>query len=153
MLKVLLVIGVVGIIGLALWTSSKMKVTSQSVPISSESSPSNQTVMATYQGMLPCGDCSGIETTLILYQDPETKNPTTYQMTSVYTGKNVSPLVENGSWSIIGGQGVNRNSVIYKLILTTGSIQNFLKTNDSLELLDSGLDALPNSIPSKLYLK
>lgn len=146
------VIGVLAlaVIGLLVWgVGQKMKVDSkQSL---SESTMTTETGRTTYSGTLPCGDCSGIETTLVLYQN-EDKQPTTYKMTSIYTGKNVDPLVENGKWTIESGQGAYHSETIYKLSSEAGSEQNFILSNDSLQLLDGSGNRLPGSLPSTLEL-
>ena len=46
----------------------------------------------TYVGILPCGDCEGIKTTVSLFYDG------TYNRTLEYLGKNGSPFKENGKF-------------------------------------------------------
>lgn len=63
--------------------------------------PANPTAQKiTYQGMLPCADCSGIRTTLTLYRD-QYNNPTRFELREEYlNGSKVDMnAVERGDWS------------------------------------------------------
>lgn len=55
-------------------------------------------IAGTYKGLLPCADCEGIETVIILKDDK------TYEITSLYIGTkgNGEEFVEQGSWEING---------------------------------------------------
>lgn len=52
----------------------------------------------TYQGVLPCADCEGIKTTVVLLDDE------TYRMQSVYLGREGGPFTEEGqlTWNEAG---------------------------------------------------
>lgn len=58
----------------------------------------------TYTGILPCADCSGIQTTLTLSGNQ------TYTVTSVYLGRNAS-FTEKGAWQ----QMEKNNMQVYQL--------------------------------------
>lgn len=45
-----------------------------------------------YSGTIPCADCAGIETTLILFPD------NTYELSSIYLDKNKEYFIEQGSF-------------------------------------------------------
>lgn len=49
-------------------------------------------IFGTFQGVLPCADCAGINTTLVLQENG------TYQLTQEYSGKGT--FIENGNWKI-----------------------------------------------------
>ncbi|MEQ3636857.1 copper resistance protein NlpE N-terminal domain-containing protein [Alcanivorax sp.] len=53
-----------------------------------------------YNGMLPCGDCSGIRTTLTLYRD-QYNNPTRFELREEYMSGSTVKLntVERGDWT------------------------------------------------------
>jgi uncharacterized lipoprotein NlpE involved in copper resistance len=53
----------------------------------------------TYQGVLPCADCEGIDTELVLNEDG------TFKRTMTYLGKEGEPVVNEGSftWTADGG--------------------------------------------------
>ncbi|MCK9505167.1 MAG: copper resistance protein NlpE [Porticoccaceae bacterium] len=74
----------------------------------------------TYQGVLPCASCPGIETTLVLNSDQR------YQLTRYYRDEKDSPFQETGSfaWDSSGGE----------IILQDGS--RYLVGENQLFLLD-----------------
>lgn len=49
----------------------------------------------TWKGTLPCADCAGIETKLMLYAKPKT-----YVLEETYQGKS-DPIRHNGNWSLL----------------------------------------------------
>lgn len=52
-------------------------------------------VAGTYSGVLPCADCPGIETTLVLNSNE------TYRLETKYQGKNTEmPFVIEGNWAL-----------------------------------------------------
>lgn len=53
-------------------------------------------IAGVYKGVLPCADCEGIETTIVLKDDK------TYEITSLYLGTkgNAEEFVEQGQWEI-----------------------------------------------------
>lgn len=51
-----------------------------------------------YSGTLPCTDCPGIETTLTLYYDANTKQPIKYFLNETYLGQ-TSPLSSQGRFT------------------------------------------------------
>lgn len=55
---------------------------------------------ATFKGTLPCADCSGIESTLVLYRNKQGQ-PARYQLTEKYLGgKQALTVIERGDWVI-----------------------------------------------------
>src|SRR5512139_526001 len=59
-----------------------------------------------YDGVLPCADCAGIRTELTLSQNPQTSEPTTYELTETYLGtmsQEEKPVTTRGRWSIVKG--------------------------------------------------
>lgn len=70
----------------------------------SEEVAANASVAVTYEGTLPCADCEGLHTSLVLDPSPDDQ-PTewigsTYHMTETYLGKSVPPIVTQGTWII-----------------------------------------------------
>ncbi|MDX1805300.1 MAG: copper resistance protein NlpE N-terminal domain-containing protein [Alcanivorax sp.] len=62
--------------------------------------PANPTAQkTTYSGMLPCADCSGIRTTLVLYRD-QFANPTRFELREEYLKGSTVTLsaIERGDW-------------------------------------------------------
>jgi copper homeostasis protein (lipoprotein) len=58
-----------------------------------------------YWGVLPCADCSGIRTELMLVQDPKTGEPQTYELTETHlkVAGEEKPNVTRGKWTIARG--------------------------------------------------
>jgi heat shock protein HslJ len=48
----------------------------------------------TYLGTIPCADCNGIETILILHKDQ------TYSLSSIYRGKSTEPVLREGKFTL-----------------------------------------------------
>jgi inhibitor of cysteine peptidase len=105
-----------------------------------------------YRGLLPCADCSGIETNLWLYAKRQNEfADTSYKMTFVYQGKGRS-FDETGTWLVSGGSPDDKDAVVYQLKATgSGSVQNFLQANDrELIMLDAERRRLPLQLPATL---
>ena len=79
-------------------TDSVVTTTNDSIPVGDNSNNSLDWA-GTYEGELPCADCDGIKTTLVLNADD------TYTLTSEYAGKN-EKTEEQGkvTWSADGNQ-------------------------------------------------
>ena len=56
----------------------------------------NKNFYGTYEGTLPCADCSGIRTTLKINSD------TTYELRSEYLGRKDGVFEESGIYNIVG---------------------------------------------------
>ncbi|MDP5188405.1 copper resistance protein NlpE [Rheinheimera baltica] len=69
------------------------KVNSIIVPDSEHSARNSLDWVGTYEGMLPCADCEGINTTVVLAAD------FSYQLTRVYVGKDAMALNSRGQFS------------------------------------------------------
>jgi len=52
-----------------------------------------QAILGTYSGTLPCADCGGIQTELILNED------SSYKLTKKYVGKNERAFENSGNWT------------------------------------------------------
>lgn len=84
-----------------------------------------QQVPGTYEGTLPCADCEGIQFQLVLRDDEH------YQSSSIYLGKNETPFIDSGTWSIAD------DSVVVLGDQHTDSQQSFVvETNGTLRMLD-----------------
>jgi inhibitor of cysteine peptidase len=104
-----------------------------------------------YRGLLPCADCSGIETDLWLYaKDPKELVDTGYKMTMVYQGKGTS-FEETGTWSVSHGTPDNKDAIVYQLKAANGSVQQFLHAGArKLIMLDAEGRRLPATLPTTL---
>lgn len=85
-----------------------------------------------YKGTLPCADCTGIETTLILYSD------NTYKEVYIYRDRN-QQFIEKGTWKKIRGIPADPKAIVYQLTKTDGGnhVTFYLVRDNQLIGLDS----------------
>lgn len=96
-------------------------------------------VQGIFEGLVPCGDCSGIETKVQLYPDMM------YRTEMTYKGKSDTPVVTSGKYS------VDENGVILLGEEPTGYNQ-FIFVTDHLVLLDMYGQTIDGSLAEKYYL-
>jgi copper homeostasis protein (lipoprotein) len=111
------------------------------------SNPAMQLV-AQYRGVLPCADCPGIDTTLLLLaMSPKDLAHTSYILKRKYQERPTT-MSENGTWSIVRGTPDNSDAIVYQLKPRDGGQPtNFLKVSDN-EILQ--LDSERRRIDSQL---
>jgi copper homeostasis protein (lipoprotein) len=69
-----------------------------------------------YEGLLPCADCEGIETVLKIYQGDGTIESHTFELTTVYKGKQPEKkIVVEGSYNLERGLEKDQDGTIYVL--------------------------------------
>lgn len=68
-----------------------------------------------YEGILPCGDCSGIETVLKIYQGDGTMESHKFELTSIYKGKPHKNFVDHGNFNLERGLEDDPDGTIYVL--------------------------------------
>lgn len=69
-----------------------------------------------YEGVLPCADCSGIQTVLKIYQGDGTMESHKFELTSTYQGKEPGNVfVQKGNFNTEKGVGNDKNGTIYVL--------------------------------------
>lgn len=109
-----------------------------------ETNQNGDTVYAVYENKLPCFDkgCTKLKFALAIYQNSQTKLPSTYMMARVYVAKD-----ENGRITNSGNISISKSTISDAIItvynLTTGApddFKHFWKINDSLIfILDNNL--------------
>jgi copper homeostasis protein (lipoprotein) len=71
-------------------------------------------VLGTWQGTTPCADCSGIITTLTLYQKaPNDFTDAVYRLHLKYIDR--GSFTSYGSWTVLRGMPGNANATLYQL--------------------------------------
>lgn len=65
------------------------------------SPPPVKSKVATYDGTLPCADCAGIKTHLVLQHDALGRN--SYVLNEIYNGKAPQPFMSAGRWTLSVG--------------------------------------------------
>lgn len=69
-----------------------------------------------YEGILPCADCSGIETVLKIYQGDGTMESHKFELTSIYKGKgDKKSFKQTGNFNIERGLEKDPDGTIYIL--------------------------------------
>jgi copper homeostasis protein (lipoprotein) len=129
---------------------------STSIQSSPSASPDNAAASSykwgTFSGTMPCGDCSGITTTLALSSAGPGIDMGAYTMTMVYQGKSVEPFISKGDWTVNRGMPGNANATVIVLDETGSNQQQpqyFLRVGeDKLQMLDADQKPLPASLPS-----
>ncbi len=94
--------------------------------------------MGTFTGTLPCSDCQGISTELVLNASGSNR---TFNMKQVYQGRpaDKSMVTSSGKWFLAKGNKQNSDAVILQLIPTAGNIDPmyFLQVSEAeVKLLD-----------------
>jgi predicted secreted protein len=89
------------------------------VHIASGAPPAGTAILfGTYKGILPCGDCSGLDTVLRLYA--KGKYDTTYAFyvrTQIYRGAPHGDVVltDRGDWALLRGDATDPDATVYQL--------------------------------------
>src|SRR5580765_6726100 len=112
-------------------------------------------LIARYRGMLPCADCSGIDTELALYaKSPNEIANTRYVLKRTYQ-KGRGPgksFAESGTWTLMRGTPDDPDATVYQLKDNkTGDLTNFLKVGaNQLEQLDKEQRRIDSKVKFKL---
>lgn len=95
-----------------------------------------------FVGVLPCDDCDGIRTELLLRSDG------TFRLTETYLGRIASrPVVEVGQWTTLRGNARDLDAVVYRINhdkLTTA--RNYLLLPDgNIKQVDENQEEFPSA--------
>ena len=119
------------------------------------STPGPTQLIARYRGLLPCADCSGIDTELALYaKSPNEIENTRYVLKRTYL-KGKSPgksFAESGTWLLMRGTPDNPDATVYQVKDNkTGELTNFLKVGaNQIEPLDKDQRRIESKLNYKL---
>jgi copper homeostasis protein (lipoprotein) len=95
-------------------------------------------VSQTFAGTLPCADCSGLQTELILTQTIPNAWHGTFKMKQIYEGKSVNPLLTTGTWEMSQGSPSDSQAKILELKTETEQPEYWLVVdNNTIQMLDS----------------
>jgi inhibitor of cysteine peptidase len=106
-----------------------------------------------YFGMMPCADCSGIRTFLVLNQNSQGA-PLNFTMHETYVGRPAAgSRTTVGTWAIVHGDATDKNATVYQLHPhgSTAAI-NLVKVDNALHMLGGDMTELPASVPHTLKL-
>ena len=98
----------------------------------------NTQISVAYKGTLPCADCPGLDTELILKKAIVDSIDGTFVMKETYLERDVASIISQGTWKTIFSSSKGKPIVIYELNSgSPDSIQYFLKaSDDELKMLD-----------------
>lgn len=139
-----------GLIGLVLIVGAYYLMTKQQTNQSGQPQMPQETDQITstqvFQGILPCADCSGLNTSLTLNPD------NTYSLSEIYQGKNDDePFITTGTWQNETGTPQNPNQEVLALTTSNGNVSYYAWTNEfTLTSLDQ--DKNPIDAPFNLSL-
>lgn len=97
-----------------------------------------------YKGTLPCADCPGLDTEIILKKANADSLDGTYIQKETYLERDVNPIITEGTWKTIFSSYKGKQEII--LEFNHGSPDNvsyFLKVDDNeLKMLDKNKDEI-----------
>lgn len=106
-----------------------------------ETNANGDSVMGEFGSRIPCADCERLKFALVIYEDAQTKLPTTYTMARVYVGRDESRIINSGEIRVIHGTALDPAHIVYEL--TSGAPPDykwFWKVDENiLFILDSNL--------------
>ncbi|PTL80901.1 copper resistance protein NlpE [Vitiosangium sp. GDMCC 1.1324] len=85
-------------------------------------------IRARYEGVLPCADCSGIQTELLLLADGS------YVLRESYQGKGDNTFESRGRYNMTSGTQADPNATVYQLTPAEGEDRYFVATQEGQEL-------------------
>lgn len=105
-----------------------------------------------YSGTLPCADCSGLHETITLLPSETNRRTGTYIMHDVYEGKNMKPMVTQGSWVITKGTPFDPQAQVVTLDPEEPAMSTYFLFDDgkSLTLLDNDKEKIDSPFDETL---
>jgi len=103
-------------------------------------------VFGTWQGTTPCADCSGIITTLTLYQKaPNNFIDAVYRMHLKYIDR--GSFTNYGSWTVLRGMPGNADATVYQLNPDKSGKEYYLRVDDNtLQQLDGDMKPIDSKL-------
>lgn len=103
-------------------------------------------VLGTWQGTTPCADCSGIITTLTLYQKaPNDFTDAVYRLHLKYIDR--GSFASYGSWTVLRGMPGDANATVYQLDPDKAGKQYYLRVDDdTLQQLDGDMKPIDSKM-------
>ena len=121
----------------------------ESAPLSALEPPDEEAFVRSWQGVLPCSDCAGIQTRLTLRREDDGSQR--FELEETYLGAdggNVFTLA--GDWRQVRQRGDSGPALVFR-IDPDGADQWFeLQDDGSLELLDARGESRPDAIGHRL---
>jgi copper homeostasis protein (lipoprotein) len=124
---------------------------SQVIPAAAPA-PGEEPMVLRYAGDLPCADCPGIRTELVLTRKAKGWAEGSYRLTETYLERG-GPKVTTGDWTTLRGDAVDPDASVYQLDPdVTERQRNFLRVGDDVELkaLDRDMKRWGGKVPDTL---
>ncbi|WP_394776099.1 copper resistance protein NlpE N-terminal domain-containing protein [Flavobacterium sp.] len=111
-----------------------------------------------YEGILPCADCSGIETVLKIYQGDGTVESHRFELSSLYKGKSQEIIEDDGNYNLERGLADDPDGTIYVLNWDKPEDEQIYygylsETPDKIYLLDNKRQIIKSKLNNTLILK
>jgi copper homeostasis protein (lipoprotein) len=102
----------------------------------------------TYSGLLPCADCEGIQTELILSQSGLSVAEGTFVLKETYLGEKDGVVQSTGLWTTLRGTATDANATVVQLNPNKLSdVRYFLKVSDTeIKLLDKNQQEIDSAL-------
>ena len=144
------------VLGLALLSAcSKPAEPAKPPPAPAAAKPAEVAGVLTFEGLLPCADCPGLKTELVLTPKGEGWAEGTYRLTETYLERG-GPTVTTGEWTTLRGDAVDPDATVYQLDPDKphGS-RYFLRVgqDEAIRTLDGDMKTLPPGLPDRLDRK
>ncbi len=119
-------------------------------PAEQAAGPEMEATTATYQGMLPCRNCEGIDLDVTLNgEEQSAAEERTFDLQASYREHPQDPPDENyeGNWEVLEGTEQDSSAIVYELTPDgEGQTYYFLRVDEqTLELIDPNLRRFQNS--------
>ena len=113
-----------------------------SFPAKAQRLSQRDTITDVYRGVLPCADCIGIDTKLVLIHERFAgMGSFVLTETYMYRGDTVRLMETNGEWTHHRGSAADRNHTVVELFNNTGDQFRYylLQKDNNLKMLDKEL--------------
>ncbi len=139
----IVLLGLVVVYGIYWYTGSILQLAPQSTQTASPSPTQvpykerTQIYVGTYKGVLPCADCSGIDTTLVI-------TPDGYKETLIYQGKNTS-YTNEGLWIFKSSDDANVTYLTFRPFGSQSQDFVYQYNNGNLTVVDANGNPLTDT--------
>jgi copper homeostasis protein (lipoprotein) len=124
-----------GLLILLNFLAKKPEVTPQQLPYNATSLTTSNTT--TFSGTLPCADCPGIKTSIMLHKD------NTFLMKEIYLERNdEEPVITEGDWQIVKNPNEKEGELTYQLTSGNSTQYYLLTSQNQLKLLDANMQEI-----------
>jgi len=121
-----------------------------------EPAAESSVAVETWAGVMPCADCIGIRTQLLLYKEQPSGRQVRYEMTETRMGApgGERTVQTQGRWTVLRGSATGRDAVVYQLDFDQPqSVRSFLLASyHELRLLDREQKELDTPMSHSLHL-